>query len=123
VGRFPPRDSLRSAGNSPRPPKTPFIWGVSGVSGPQAGARADPSRTSPVGTRQRGGQNTPDLGGSADRRSLPHPLQQPVVHVIEMVLGQGEMPVVFGELGLHSRDLAGEPLPVAERNETVLAAV
>jgi hypothetical protein len=50
-------------------------------------------------------------------------VEQPVVDLVEMTSGQREMPVVVGELSFNARDVAREPLPVAKRNEPVLAAV
>ena len=40
-----------------------------------------------------------------------------------MSVGQREVSVVFGELGLNTRDVVRKPLAVREGNEPVLAAV
>jgi hypothetical protein len=45
------------------------------------------------------------------------------VHLADAVREQGQVTVVVEQAGLDPRDVRGEPVPVAERDELVLAAV
>jgi hypothetical protein len=45
------------------------------------------------------------------------------VNLVEVVLGERQMAVIVGEPGVDASDMAGQPFPVSERDEQILAAV